>query len=291
MRPILFELPGGIPLRSFGVMAALGFLVSAWALSAIVRRHSPDPESEGPRYAQAPVWVMVGVMIGARILYVVVELLRGSATGQAYLEEPWRVFAIWEGGLVMYGGLFGGLLAGWACCQRYQLPTWRATDLGLTAGFFGLATGRIGCLLVGDDYGRIVPEGWEGVLPWLVTLHVPQELPPQSLFGAENAGQWLWATQTWMAINALGIGLLGLFLIPRRRFGGQVALVLVLVYAVNRSIIEGFRGDAVRGKWFGDAVSTSQLISLVAGAVALALLVRHRRRRDPELVRAAQRAT
>ena len=275
MHPILFELPGGFPIRSFGLLLAAGFLLGSWIFSRLVARFSADPERDVARYGALPLWILIGIVVGARAFYVVVELLKGGPTGQGYLEDPLSVLAVWQGGLVMYGGTFGGLIGGTWCAKRHGIPLWHAMDLGLVAGWFGLAVGRVGCLMVGDDYGAVVPERWRD-LPFPITLHVPDPLPAHSLWGVENAGQVLWATQPWMTINATVIGLIGLWLLGRRRYPGQVSLVIVLLYAITRSIIEAFRGDAVRGTWFGGAISTSQLISIVAGAVALALLWRFR---------------
>lgn len=277
MHPVLFELPRGYPLRSFGVAVALGFLLGSWILGRLAARGSPDPAAARERYGAVTMWVLVGVILGARLMYVGVEVAKGSQDGQMYLSRPWTILAIWQGGLVMYGGLFGGLLGGALGVRRHRLPMARSMDIGLTAGFFGYAVGRVGCLLVGDDYGAVVPERFRH-LPFPITLRVPEVLPPHSLFGEENAGQVLWATQAWMSINGLLLGLLGLWLLKRPHRSGQVALVLLLAYAVTRFFIEGFRGDAVRGTWFGDTVSTSQLIGIGVALAALALLVRLRAR-------------
>jgi phosphatidylglycerol:prolipoprotein diacylglycerol transferase len=287
MHPVLFHLPGGFAVRSFGVMVALGFLLSSWILSRLVRRTSDDPERDAASYGAVSVWVLIGIVLGARLAYVIVEIAKGSDTGQQYLHEPWTILAIWEGGLVMYGGLFGGIAAGVWRVRRERLPVGHSLDLGLTAAFFGYALGRIGCLLVGDDYGKLVPERFRD-LPFPITLRVPDPLPEHSLFGAENAGQLLWATQVWMAANGLVLGLLGLALLRRQRFGGQVGLILILGYSITRSAIEVFRGDAVRGVWFGGAVSTSQLISIATGVAALVLLVALRRRADEPAFRARE---
>lgn len=280
MHPILFELPGGFPVRSFGVLLAAGFLLASWIFSRLVARFSADPERDVAAYGALPLWILIGIVIGARTFYVLVEIAKGGPTGQGYLENPLSILAVWQGGLVMYGGLFGGLIGGSWCARRHSIPLWHAMDLGLVAGWFGLAVGRVGCLMVGDDYGAVVPERWRH-LPFPITLHVPDPLPPHSLWGSENAGQVLWATQPWMALNGLAIGLLGLWLLGRRHYPGQVSLVIVFTYAITRSTIEAFRGDEVRGTWFGGAISTSQLISIVSGAIALALLLRLRGLRLP----------
>jgi phosphatidylglycerol:prolipoprotein diacylglycerol transferase len=280
MHPILFELPGGFPVRSFGVMLAIGFLLASWIFSRLVARHSSDPQRDVPRYSAVPVWVLIGIVIGARLMYVVVEILKGSHTGSEFLARPWTILMVWQGGLVMYGGLFGGLVGGWMCARKHQIPIWHGTDIGLTAGWFGLAVGRIGCLLVGDDYGKLVPERFRH-LPFPITLTVPDPLPAHSLFDVNDKGQVLWATQPWMAVNGLVIGLLGVWLLKRRSYPGQVALATVLVYSLTRFCIEIFRGDAVRGTWFGGAFSTSQIVGVATALVALVLLVRLRKLRAP----------
>lgn len=278
MHPILFELPGGFPVRSFGVLLALGFLLASWIFTRLVARYSTDPERDVARFSAVPVWTLIGIVIGARLMYVVVEILKGSSTGSAFLAKPWTILMVWQGGLVMYGGLFGGLVGGWLCARRHAIPIWHGTDIGLTAGWFGLAIGRIGCLLVGDDYGKVVPERYRH-LPFPITLRVPDPLPPHSLFDANDKGQVLWATQPWMSVNALAIALFAVWFLRRRRYPGQVALAIVLIYSVTRFAIENFRGDAVRGTWFGGSLSTSQIVSVATGIVALALLVRNRKLR------------
>ncbi|MEM9800727.1 MAG: prolipoprotein diacylglyceryl transferase family protein [Planctomycetota bacterium] len=284
MHPILFEIPGlGIPLRSFGLMVVLGFLLGSFLFGRLGERYALDPEAEAPGFASVPMWILVGILLGARAMYVIVEVLKGSETGQRYLSDPLTMLYYWEGGLVMYGGTFGGILLGLYAAKKHGLRLFHALDLGMTAGFFGLAVGRVGCLLVGDDFGQVVPESAEG-LPFPIVLRVPDPLPAESLFGEANAGQFLWATQPWMTINAVLLGLLGLWLIPRRRYAGQVTLILLTLYSIGRFTIESFRGDRIRGLWFDDRFSTSQLVSLAMGAIAVVLLLVFRGRSEPKPV-------
>jgi len=105
-------------------------------------------------------------------------------------------------------------------------------------------------------------------------------LPDASLFGRENAGKVLWATENWMSMKALLIAFIGWQLLKRRRYGGQVALWIVLLYALLRGTVEFFRGDTIRGLWFGGTISTSQLIGIVMAAISITLLVKYRQRRD-----------
>ncbi len=280
MHPILFEIPGlGFPIRSFGLMVVLGFLLGSYLFARLGHRYSGDPEAEAPGYANVPLWILGGILIGARAMYVLVEVFQQSPTGKAYLADPFKVFYYWEGGLVMYGGTFGGIAMGLWAARRYKLHLGQAMDLGLTSGFFGLSIGRIGCLLVGDDFGKEVT-GSAADLPFPLTIKVPDVLPDGSLFGADNVGKVLWATQPWMTINAILMGVIGLWLIKRRRYAGQVSLVLLLLYSIARFVIESFRGDKIRGLWFNDTVSTSQLVSIGLGLLSIALMIKWRGRRD-----------
>ncbi len=283
MHPILFEIPGiSFPLRTFGVLLGVGFLVGAWLFSALIARLSKTPERDVEAYGALPTWVLVGIIAGARLLYVIVEVARGSAVGQEFLSEPWRVIAVWQGGLVMYGGFAGALIAGVWCARRHKLRPLHAMDVGVVAGFVGQAIGRWGCLMVGDDYGSRVPERWQS-LPFPLTIRVPDPLPPESLFGDENVGQLLWATQPMMSFKALIVAAVAYRVLLHRRYEGQAAWAGITTYAVLRFVVEFFRGDEVRGVWFGGAISTSQMISLAAFTLGAAMLVKNRSRRDPQL--------
>jgi phosphatidylglycerol:prolipoprotein diacylglycerol transferase len=281
MHPILFEIPGlNFKVRAFGVMVALGFLLGSWILGRLAARYGHDPKGDPQRYASITSWIVIGVILGARLMYVVVETLQGSQVGQGFLEDPLSIFYVWQGGLVMYGGMLGAIGFGMFRAWQLGVAPVHALDLGLVAGFVGQAIGRVGCLLVGDDHGKVVPEGWSW-LPFPITLRVPDPLPEESLFSLQNAGLQLWATQPLMSLKALLVAFIGWQMLKHRKYAGQVSLVVLLSYSVLRFGVEMLRGDSVRGLWFGNSISTSQLVSLVVGTFALVMLWRCRDRRDP----------
>jgi prolipoprotein diacylglyceryltransferase len=147
------------------------------------------------------VWVLVGVVVGARLMYVIVEMARGSAVGHEFRSSPWTIFAVWQGGLVMYGGMFGAIVR--RHLVRASREDARAPRLRHRHGgrFRRQAIGRVGCLLVGDDYGRVVPERFRN-LPFPITLRVPIRCP-RAASSARERRKVLWATQPWMSIKAL----------------------------------------------------------------------------------------
>lgn len=311
MYPVLFEL-GKFPVRSFSVLVMVGFLLGTWLWARLLARHGTDPEKDPVASSAVATWILVGVIGGARLMYVVVESARYLAadvtpamsayleaedrgvaqnrllledptaldaaqpltTGYDFLHDPFQIIAIWQGGLVMYGGLFGAVLLGLWAARREGMHPWNALDTGLIAGMLGQAVGRWGCLLVGDDYGSVVPERFRE-LPFPITLKVPElewlKANPESLFDDALAGEVLWATQPWMSVNALLVGLAGLYVLQRRSWHGAASVWILFHYSISRFAIEAFRGDSVRGLWFDGAISTSQLVAIPGAVAAIAL--------------------
>ncbi|MBK7874718.1 MAG: prolipoprotein diacylglyceryl transferase [Planctomycetes bacterium] len=279
MHPILFEIPGlNLPLRSFGVMLAAGFLLGSWVFTKLAERHGDDPEHDPARYSAITMWILIGVVVGARLHYVIVQILRGDED-EHFLQNPLEMLKVWHGGLSMYGGMFGAIFFGMWKAKKEKVRALHALDLGLIAGMLGQAVGRVGCYLVGDDYGSVVPERFRD-LPWPITLRVPDPLPDGSLFGVQNAGQVLWATENWMTIKALIVAAIGYWMLKHRKFSGQVTFVILIAYGVLRFAVECFRGDEIRGVWFDGAVSTSQIVSVAAVLFGATMLALWRARRD-----------
>jgi prolipoprotein diacylglyceryltransferase len=333
MHPVLFRVPGlDFPVRTFGALVACGILFGIWVWGRLLARHGDDPKEDPQRGSQVAIWLVVGILAGARLFYVAVETTRYLAAdlseaqtdylagkerrangaglteeekeaaskvnvGRDFLHDPFKILLIWQGGLVMYGGLLGGILFGLAAARRHGLDPWNALDTGLLCGFLGLVLGRFGCLFVGDDYGSVVPASWEqswrpihfsnGGEVGPLTIRVPDiewlTRNPESLFDHDLAGKVLWATQPWMSLNALLIALLGWVWLQRRRHYGVPAALMIVQYAVCRFAIEIFRGDEVRGVWFGGKVSTSQIVSVVI--LVLGLVLCARRRATPAVAR------
>lgn len=244
MWPEIFRI-GDFPLRSFGLFVALGFIVGVQVGAWLSKRYGTDPQRDPERITDLSWSVLIGVIVGARLAFVLVNL-------GYFVEHPLEIFAIWEGGLVMYGGMILALLLGIRKARSLGMPVWRTTDYGLTAAFLGQAIGRIGCLAVGDDYGKVVAEKPDGSAPWFA-IRFPDPLPAGSAFPPELAGLPVHPTQPYMTLKALALFLLGMWLLKRKKFHGQVTCVLLMGYAVLRSIVELFRGDAIaRGGIFRD---------------------------------------
>ena len=146
---------GPLELTGYGLMMMVAFLMAGWAIQLELRRRRLDEEFA----ADIVIAGVVGGLVGAKIWYV---LLTGE----------WDAL-LRRGGFVWYGGFLGAtgaiLLNGW----RRRVP-WRFTaELCAAPLALGYALGRVGCLLVNDDYG--IPSS----LPW--AMKFPHGLPPTSV--------------------------------------------------------------------------------------------------------------
>jgi len=162
VHPILFHL-GSFPVHSYGVMTALAFVIGLWTATLRARRVNIHAEI----IADVTLWIMVGTIIGARVVYVA-TYWKDEFAGQPLSE----IFAIWHGGLVFYGGLIGAIIAGAIYLRWKKLPLWKIADVLAPSIALGSVFGRIGCLLNGCCYGRACD------LPWAITFPADNPLHP-----------------------------------------------------------------------------------------------------------------
>jgi phosphatidylglycerol:prolipoprotein diacylglycerol transferase len=157
MYPVLFRI-GDFAVTSFGVFVALGALAGLWLFRRELRWSGLSEDG-----VDAAVAGVLGGLVGAKLLW----------TAEHLGEEPIFSLLLSRGGLSWFGGFAGGVLAGLVVMHRKGLPKMAVTSAATPALAAGHAIGRIGCFLVGDDYGRPTS------LPWGVAF--PEGLPPTTV--------------------------------------------------------------------------------------------------------------
>ena len=168
MYPELFTIPGtGYTISTFGVMMASGFLVGYWITRMRMVEENLDPET-APNIL---IWIMLGGVFGSKLYFAIDVSLREGC--------PFFDLLFARAGITWYGGLMGGALAGVLACYYYGVNI-RGFANSVAPGLaVGQALGRVGCFLVGDDYGRVTDVPWavsfpEGAPPTLELVHPTQ---------------------------------------------------------------------------------------------------------------------
>jgi phosphatidylglycerol:prolipoprotein diacylglycerol transferase len=241
MYPVLFRI-GGFEVTSFGAMMGVACVVGLWLFRRELQRSGLPVDA-----ADAGTVGFVGGLVGAKLLWTV------EHAGEAPFTE--LLFA--RGGLSWYGGLIGGVGAGLAYIVLRGWPVVPTLAAATPALAFGHLIGRIGCFLVGDDYGQPTD------LPWGIAF--PQGLPPTTL-----------PVHPTQLYEAIGLGVLGWLLIRWRRRGVADGIVLsrYLVGAGTlRFVVEFIRVN----KRVAFGLSVAHLVSLAAVAAGIGLLAVHQR--------------
>jgi len=270
VHPELFtlDLPiiGELTITSFGVMMALAFLSGYAVLRSELGRLDVDRDLAADMLLGA----LVGGIVGAKIYYVLLYWERTAA------DPLGMIFS--RGGIVWYGGLIGGVLGvSWMVKRRgARIPL--AADAVAPALALAYAIGRIGCFLVGDDYGRPT-DSWVGIA-------FPRGLPPTTAANLRRFGapvdpgipdsQVLAVHPT--QLYETGISLVVFLLLWRLRRHphkqGWLFGVWLAAAGIERLIIEVFRAKDDR---FLGPFTLAQAISVLVIGVGVTIVLRCRR--------------
>jgi phosphatidylglycerol:prolipoprotein diacylglycerol transferase len=251
--PIIFTIELGdfnLDFRWYGVLVVLGVMVGAWiAEKEIIRRGgNSDWIWDGL------LWVLPAAIIGARVWYVLTDILGG---GKNFINSPGRIFRITEGGLHIYGAiLFGGIVA-YLFARRKKVDIWLLLDSVAPSLLIGQAVARPANYINQELYGPPTS------LPWGINISEVNRIPPfddmtaypedTTLFHPTYAYEMIW--------NFLTAGLI-LWMV--RRFKDKIkpgsTFTAWLIFAgLGRVIIESFRPDQPRIP--GTLLSYSRLIA------------------------------
>ncbi len=273
-----------LPLHTYGLLIAAGFIVGIGLAQREAKRRGQDPE----RIADLSFWILVAALVGSRVYFILVNWHDYFGAGSFLVQTPVgripKVLAIWEGGLVFYGGFIGAVVAAWFYLRKHKMNFLAHADTLIPSVAIGHFFGRLGCFGAGCCWGDVA----HGRLPWLAEFP-PESLAFQTFAGRPNPDAYLAAdhlhtlplhpTQLYESFGELGIFLLlVLWVRPRKRFHGEVLATWLMVYAVLRTVVETFRGDVERGVILG--LGVGQWTSIVIFTIGAAVFAAGWRRRQ-----------
>ena len=241
MIPVIFQI-GFFKVYSYGLMTALGFVVTGFLLKRELKKTSLPPKLTN----SIVIWAILGGVGGSK-LYSAIESLGNPNTG--------FLATLFSGsGLVWYGGLIGGAIAVLIVIWRSRAPMMKVIDLISPLLILGYAFGRMGCFLSGDgDYGPPTDLPWgmafpNGVVPTLERVH---PTPLYEIILSLMAFAFLWKV--------------------RRRSipTGWIFNIYLILAGTERFITEFWRLTPVVA--FG--MTVAQLISLVMITVGIAAIL------------------
>ncbi len=157
MYPVLFRI-GNFPISPFGLMMATAFLVGSWITARRMKEVGLDPDLA----TSILVYVMLGGILGSKLYFAIDVSIREG--------RPFADLLFARDGITWYGGLILGTVIGSIGARIHGVSVIQMMNCVAPAVAVGQAIGRVGCFLVGDDYGKVSD------LPWAVAF--PVGAPP-----------------------------------------------------------------------------------------------------------------
>lgn len=232
---------GNFEIVWYGIIITLGIVA---AVSYVIwRAHQEKIKTDD--VLDLAIYVVLAGLVGARLYYVLMKL--------SSYDTLYKIIAVWEGGLAIYGGIIGGSIAAAIFLKVKHISIARVFDMLGPAVMLGQVIGRWGNFMNAEAFGD------ETTLPWRMGIrnkYHPETIYVHPTFLYES----LW--------NLLGFIIINL-IYKKKKFDGQILLIYIAWYGLGRMFIEGLRADSL---YVGN-IRISQLVAFVTFVCATMLLV------------------
>lgn len=256
--PVAFEL-GPISVAWYGII-----IVSAMILAIYLTINEGEKRGISEDFiVDTAFWTLPISILGARLYYVLFEL-------EFYLNNPGRIFAIWEGGLAIYGGIIAGFLTFYYRSQKEKVPILLLTDIVAPYLLLAQAIGRWGNFINQEAHGGEVSR------QFLENLMLPEFIIEQM----NISGTYYHPTFLYESVWSI-IGVVIILLIRNRKkllLRGETTALYLIWYGIGRFFIEGMRTDSL----YIGPLRVSQVLSIVLVVLGIALIVYQRKYRYPK---------
>ncbi|WP_408956407.1 prolipoprotein diacylglyceryl transferase [Natroniella sp. ANB-PHB2] len=253
MREALIHL-GPFSVHLFGVFIALGMLAGIYVVQKEAKRKGLDVDLV---FNLALLGMIAGI-IGARIYYVLVF------NPGYYFNNPGQILMLHTGGLSIQGGLLGAILFGVAYTKYHQIPFWKVADTFAPAIILGQAIARVGC----DVFG------------------IPMVNP--QLWGVTLDNQLLHPVQIYESLLNYGLFLILWNYRDKVKYNGQLFMIYLIGFSINRGVIEFFRTNPIVVGQFTVVHVTSLFLIIITGGLAL-YLKNNQLSSEPKLVNKSEK--
>lgn len=262
--PILLTV-GPFAVHWYGLLIVTGIMLGALAASYLAKNAGHNPEYVWDML----LYVVIAAVIGARIYHVFSSSEGGLIGWEYYKQNPWEIFALWQGGLGIYGAIIGGALGLILYARVNHLNPLRWLDFAAPGMAIGQAIGRWGNFVNQELYGPATD------LPWGVVIPLQNRIAPYTDLETYPLDTLFHPTFLYESLAALLLFVI-LFYLGSKRYErlktGDLLVGYLIGYAVIRFFTEMLRPDA----WRVGPLAAAQLFSIIFVVFGvLLLLVRH----------------
>jgi phosphatidylglycerol---prolipoprotein diacylglyceryl transferase len=267
--------PYKLTVHTYGLMIALGFLIGMQLGVREARRIDvADKKTFDQFIMDLTFWILLVAMAGSRLMFIIVEWKHD------YSRDFSKIFRIWEGGLVFYGGFIASVLFSIWYSRARKRDFFVVADTLIPSVALGHFFGRLGCFAAGCCWGSHVDPSYPLAVQFPAGSLAYNTLQKQQLIESTATHTFtLHPVQLYEAFGELAIFFILIGMRTRKRFHGQVLLTYLFIYPLLRTTVEFMRGDVGRGENVIFGLSTSQTISVLVAIAAIATLIHLQRKR------------
>ncbi|MCH5190243.1 MAG: prolipoprotein diacylglyceryl transferase [Oscillospiraceae bacterium] len=259
-----FTIPGwdiDVTIRFYGVIIAFGFILAVLFGGRMAYKWKMDLN----KMLDVLLYGTVAGIVGARLYYVIFEW-------NSYKNDLLSIFRIWEGGLAIYGGIIGGILAAYFVCKHNGLPFLKLLDLFGMSVLIGQGIGRWGNFTNQEAFGTNTNLPW-GMWSEKIANYINVNYATLAAGGIDmDASKPVHPTFLYESVWCL-LGFLILYIVCKRfrKFDGQLILGYGVIYGLERAVVEGLRTDSL---YIANTnIRVSQVLSLLIAVLCLTITI------------------
>lgn len=245
---------GSLNIYWYGVIICLGMILCMILGLRFCEKYGLDRE----KILDYILAAIPSAIVGARLYYV-------AFSWDDYKDSPVKIFEIWKGGLAIYGGIIGAVLAIYIMSRFKKDKFLHLLDFAMPYIMLGQAIGRWGNFINQEAYG--------GATTWALGMtgsRIAAEMGADVLVHPTFLYESLWCF--------IGFAFLVIFRLRFQKAFGEITSLYMCVYGAERAIVEGLRTDSLMIEIGSASIRVSQILSVVLVAVGIALFVDSRLR-------------
>ena len=255
----------GVEVYWYGLIICTGILSGLAIAMAVAKKNGQKPEI----YSDLLIYALVGAIIGARAYYV-------AFSWDDYKDDLMGILAFREGGLAIYGGIIGALMATAIYAKVKKMNFFVLTDTAIAGLAIGQAIGRWGNFMNMEAFGGYTNNFFAMAIRTAKAKYVPESVLAKAVTIDGIEYIQVHPTFFYESMWCLMVLALLLFFYKHRKFDGEVFLLYFVGYGLGRVWIEGLRTDQLLIGRTGFAVSQILSAVLVLGAAAIIIVKRIR---------------
>lgn len=250
-----------ITIRWYGAIIAFGFLLAVLFGGRMAYKWKISLD----KMLDVLIYGTIFAIIGARLYYCIFRW-------ELYKDNPLEIFAIWQGGLAIYGGIIGGIAAAYVVCKVRKMNFWNLLDMVSMSLLIGQGIGRWGNFANQEAFGTNTDLPW-GMWSSKISTYISSHMDEFQANGIQmDPNKAVHPTFLYESVWCI-LGFFVLYIICKkfRKFSGQLFLCYGVWYGLERAVVEGLRTDSLYIA--GTNLRVSQVLSAVLALTCLVALI------------------